>query len=74
MNRFDELRQTYPHLGFAVYCLEPGDAVTFQVYLPNGEDRTWTANTLSAALDLAFDPVEPEPSDEPPAKPESAFD
>ncbi|MGF7008137.1 hypothetical protein [Aminobacter sp. BE322] len=60
----DELRAAYPHLGFAVYALEPGGTVTLEVHTPDGQLFTWSAPTVDAAIARAFPPetLEPEPA------------
>jgi len=80
MSKFDEIRATYPAIGFAVYCITPGDPVTLEAYV-NTDDLpfTWTGPTLEAVLDAAFPaqpPAEPEQeaNEEPTAPTTSAFD
>lgn len=64
----DDLRRAFPHLGFAVYAMDPADPVTLEVHA-DGEVYAFTANTWAEALRLAFPPPpeEPEPSAPPPA-------
>ena len=61
----DGLRAAHPHLGFAIYALEPGKAVTLEVHTPDGQVFTWLAPTEEAVLIQAFPPEtsEPEPPD-----------
>lgn len=59
----DDLRALHPQLGFAVYCITPGEPVTLEVY--NGEDVfSFTGATEQEAIDRAFppEPVAPEPA------------
>lgn len=69
-NRLDEIREQQPELGFALYAMDPGGAVTFEVYTPDGEVFTFTGATADEALALAF-PVEDTPA---PASSETIFD
>lgn len=62
MADFDAIRARLPHLGFAVYALQPGDPVTLEV-LADGQAFTLTRPTLAAALARAF--PEPAPTEEP---------
>jgi len=55
----DEIRATYPHLGLALYALEPGGPVVLEVHAP-GFLQTWRGQTVQAVVDQAFPPeVEP---------------
>ncbi|WP_048647522.1 hypothetical protein [Nitratireductor soli] len=68
---FDEAREKFPSLGLGLYGMEPGQAVTLEVYSPDGQVFSFRGATAQAALDLAF-PPEPET---PPAEPaENVFD
>lgn len=54
----DDLRALRPDLGFAVYAYEPGGEVTLEV-LAGADTFTFSAPTLTAAIEAAF-PVEEE--------------
>lgn len=49
----DELRSRFPTLALAVYAMEPGGPVTFEVY-DDGQVYTFTGDTVAAAITLAF--------------------
>lgn len=66
----DELRQRFPHLGFAIYALEPGRAVTLEVH-DRDEVYTFVGRTAAEAIFAAF-PTEPEQPALP--KPANVFD
>jgi len=53
---FDELRAAKPDLGFALYALEPGKGVAFEVHTPDGQVFGFTGETAQAAIDTAFPP------------------
>lgn len=54
-----DLRRNFPKLGFALYAIEPGKAVTFEIY--DGADiYTFKGATAEDAIAAAF-PDEPEP-------------
>ena len=57
--RLDELRARYPDMGFAVYALEPGGAVTLEVHAPDGRLYSWKGRGVAEVLDVAF-PIEAE--------------
>ena len=57
---FDEIRARFPHLGFAVYALQPGGPVTLEVLPPEGASFTITRPTEAAALARAFPAPQPE--------------
>lgn len=56
---FDELRQAFPHLGFALYAMVPGQGVTLEVY---DGDRVFSfrADNAQAAINEAFPQEEPD--------------
>ena len=60
----DDARAALPHLGFAVYAMEPGGPVTLEIHAPDGTIFTFSAATEAEALALAFPematPPEPE--------------
>ncbi|MCH4543163.1 hypothetical protein [Ochrobactrum sp. A-1] len=56
---FDELRQAFPHLGFAVYAMTPGAPVTLEVY-DGGRVFSFSAASAQEAIDEAFPVEEPE--------------
>lgn len=63
---FDELREKYPRLGFAVYGLEPGKGVTLEIH-DGDEVYTFRGRTAAAAIETAFpeatlDPEPPTPT------------
>ncbi len=60
---FDELRSAFPHLGFALYALEPGGSVELEIHASDGQIFPFRGPTLAAVLRAAFPPViaEPEP-------------
>jgi len=60
----DDARAAYPHLGFCVYAMEPGEKLTLEIHAPDGTIFTFYGATETAALALAFPetaPVEIEP-------------
>lgn len=65
----DELRNEHPELAFAVYALEPGGAVTFEIITPDGHVYQFKGLTAQAAIDKAFPPQEAEPPAPPAAPP-----
>ena len=69
----DELRNDNPELAFALYALEPGGPVTFEVITPDEQVFTFKGPTAQAAIDSAFPPREPETSAPPPPA-DSIFD
>lgn len=54
----DTLRKRHPALGFALYALEPGAPVTFEVH-DDGELFAFTGPTAGAAIAEAFPPPPP---------------
>lgn len=50
----DELRAANPELAFAVYALEPGGPVTFEVHTPDGSFYTFLGESEAAAIAKAF--------------------
>jgi hypothetical protein len=53
---FDDLRDRFPMLGFALYALEPGGAVTLEIY--DGEEvYAFQGATAAAAIAAAFPPI-----------------
>jgi hypothetical protein len=63
---FDEIREQQPQLGLALYAIEAGGPVTFEVHTPDGQVFTWRGATEAQVLALAFPPaapaeIEPEP-------------
>jgi hypothetical protein len=67
----DELRAANPELGMALYALEPGGPVTFEIYAPDGKVFSWRDATAALAIAQAFPPEQPEPL-EPEPEPETA--
>jgi hypothetical protein len=67
----DELRAANPELGFAIYALEPGAGVTFEIYTSDGQVFTWKDATAAGAIAQAFPPAPSEPSSEIEPEPES---
>lgn len=57
----DQLREKFPHLGFAVYAYGPGSAVTLEVVTPGGGLDEIRRPTLAACIAEAF--PEPEPKE-----------
>lgn len=70
--RLDLLRAAKPDLGFAIYAMEPGGLVTFEVHA-GGEVYTFVGETLEAAMTTAF-PVSVEPPAPEPAVAEKPHD
>jgi hypothetical protein len=66
----DDLRATYPHLGFGIYAIEPGGPVTIEVYAADGQVFPFTGPTLRACLNRAFPADEPDPEPAPEPTPE----
>ena len=58
----DRIRDLYPHLALGVYALEPGGAVTLEVFAPDGTRFAKTARTADEAFTAIFGPL---PADEP---------
>lgn len=63
MTRFDEIRAANPELGFGLYALAPGGAVTLEIYTPDGQTFPFAGPTEEAVLAQAFPPLEAEPAD-----------
>ena len=55
----DDLRSEHPGLGFALYAIEPGSAVTLEVFADD-QVFSFAGPTKTAVIDLAF-PVLPDP-------------
>ena len=68
----DELRAAMPRLGFALYALDPGGAVTFEIVTPEGELYSFAAPTAQSAIDAAFPPLALAPL--PPPNPANVFE
>lgn len=47
---FDAIRAEYPHLGLALYALDPGGPVTLEVHTPDGGVFAWSGATQAAVL------------------------
>lgn len=62
----DDLRRRHPLLGFAVYAMEPGGRVTFEVH-EGGEVYAFHGKTVADAVEQAFPPPKPKPEPAPPA-------
>jgi hypothetical protein len=58
-DRFDALRKENPNVGLAAYAIEPGAAVTLEVFA-FGQVGTFEAPTLAGCIEKAF----PKPSNE----------
>ena len=73
MSRFDEIRAANPELGFGLYAMEPGGAVTLEVYTPDGQVFSFAGPTQDSVLDQAFPAetltIEPTAADPPPPEP-----
>lgn len=52
---FDELRDAYPELGFALYAIEPRGVVTLEVH-EDGQVFSFIGATAQEAIDTAFPP------------------
>lgn len=52
----DDARAAHPHLGFAVYAMEPGSGVTLEVHAPDGTVFTFRGASEADALLAAFPP------------------
>lgn len=64
----DDLRERFPHLGFAVYAFEPGGPVTLEIHAPGGHVFPVIRPTLAAAIATAFPEVDvPDPAPPGPA-------
>ena len=57
----DELRAALPHLGFALYALEPGEPVTFEIH-DGDEVYSFRGATEREAIAKAFPPPPEEPT------------
>lgn len=62
---FDEARAAYPAWSFGVYALDPGAGLTLEILTGDGQTFSFEAETLAAALLLAFPPAPEEPEPEP---------
>jgi hypothetical protein len=51
---FDALRADLPHLGFAVYAMEAGGAVTMEVFTPDGSIQSVTRPTFAECVASLF--------------------
>lgn len=63
---FDELRDTFPDLGFALYAIEPGGVVTLEVY-DSGRVFPFVGpigSTAQDVIDIAFPPPSEEHVDQ----------
>lgn len=49
----DDLRAAFPHLGFALYAIDPTEPVTLEIH-SGGEVYSFTAPTEAAVIALAF--------------------
>lgn len=56
----DELRERFPHLGFALYALTPGGLVTLEVHTDD-LFYSFTGLTESAVIEAAFPTPDPAP-------------
>lgn len=72
MTDLDTLRAKYPHLGWAVYCYEPGGPVTLECITADGKTFQFHGPTLEAAIAAGF-AEDPEPTQPEEAAP-SVFD
>lgn len=63
--RLDVLRMQNPELGFALYAMTPGGAVTLEVFTPDDQVFSFSGATAADALAAAFPETPPEP-DPPP--------
>lgn len=73
IDRLDDLRGRFPHLGFGVYAYEPGKPVTLEIHTPDGKTYEIRGPTLGACITKAFPETEPappapEPEPEPPTE------
>lgn len=50
----DDIRAANPHLGFAIYAMEPQGAVTLEVIDTEGDIFTFHGNTEKEVLESAF--------------------
>jgi hypothetical protein len=69
----DDIRAAFPHLGLALYAMEPGQPVTLEIHTPDGKMFTIRAKTEAAAIAKAFPPDDPEQIP-PEAEPIDIFD
>lgn len=69
----DDLRETHPTLGFALYAMVPDEDVTLEVFTPDGGVFSFTGATAAAAIATAFPPATPQrPTLASPAMPDEA--
>lgn len=73
ISSIDAARAAYPHVGLALYAIEPGGSVTLEVTAPDGRMWTFRGRTEAAALAKAFPPENETPPDEPAADPADLF-
>jgi len=66
----DDIRARYPHLGVAIFAMDPGGPVVVETYTADGQVFPFTAPTAAEALALAF----PEMMTPPDAPEETVFD
>lgn len=50
----DDLRARFPHLGFALFAMDPADPVTLEAYGPGGETFQWRGASVADVLAKAF--------------------
>lgn len=60
----DDLRARFPHLGFSVYALTPGAAVTVEVLTPDGTLYGKEARTEREAFLLLFPELDDDTQEE----------
>ncbi len=62
MKTLDEARTAYPHLGMALYALDPGGPVTLETLTPEGDIFTFHGASEADVIEQAFPTAEePEP-------------
>lgn len=60
MASLDELRAAHPALGFALYALTPGEAVTLEILTTDGGLFSFTGASAAEVIATAFPPATPQ--------------
>lgn len=50
----DAVRAANPDIGIALYAYDPSGPVTLEAHTPDGQVFTWRAETVEAAIAVAF--------------------
>lgn len=74
MTDYDALRTRFPDLGICVYGMEPGQPVTLELHLPDGQVWERRGATLADAIAKLLPPAPAAAPAEPPAVAEPEID